>query len=216
MRKEDYPAPAISDNPIVDYNLWKIENGKFYLDGKWVFLKVGKPLINFANAGQVDKLISNLDVLRKKHFNAIELNCYWHHFDENGDGIPDKSLEPLNKLINAIYAKGMYPCLSVETYAVGGGTIPEGFWTLHPDAYAINERGEKVTDTEYGFGSKVVSISVSYTHLDVYKRQVWTSPSQVISAIERLRGLRPELDIEVIDAYNLFHFFKTTFNQTNQ
>lgn len=25
-------------------------------------------------------------------------------------------------------------------------------------AYAINERGEKVTDTEYGFGSKVVSI----------------------------------------------------------
>ncbi|HHU26155.1 MAG TPA: hypothetical protein GXZ56_06005 [Bacteroidales bacterium] len=157
-RKEDYLAPEISDKPIVDYNLWKIENGKFYLDGKWVFLKVGKPLINFANAGQVDKLISNLDVLRKKHFNAIELNCYWHHFDENGDGIPDKSLAPLNKLINAIYAKGMYPCLSVETYAVGGGTIPEGFWTLHPDAYAINERGEKVTDTEYGFGSKVVSI----------------------------------------------------------
>lgn len=64
-RKEDYLAPEISDKPIVDYNLWKIENGKFYLDGKWVFLKVGKPLINFANAGQVDKLISNLDVLRK-------------------------------------------------------------------------------------------------------------------------------------------------------
>jgi len=48
-------------------------------------------------------------------------------FDLNGDGIPDKSLEPLNKLINAIYEKGMYPCLSVETYAVGGGAIPDGF-----------------------------------------------------------------------------------------
>lgn len=158
LSKRDYPAPEIDKNPVVDYNLWKIENGKFYLDGKWVFLKVGKPLINFSNAQQVDGFISHLDVLRDKHFNALELNCYWHHFDEDGDGIPDKSLEPLNKLIDAIYSRGMYPCLSVETYAVGGGTIPEGFWDLHPDAFAINEKGEKVTDTEYGFGSKVVSI----------------------------------------------------------
>ena len=158
LTKADYPNPPINANPTVNYNLWNIKNGKFYLDDEWVFLKIGKPLINFADPVVVDMFISNLDKLRNYHFNTLELNCYWHHFDTDGDGIPDKSLEPLNKLINAIYAKGMYPCLSVETYAVGGGTIPEGFWALHPDAFAIDYKGEMVTDTEYGFGSKVVSI----------------------------------------------------------
>jgi hypothetical protein len=44
-------------------------------------------------------------------------------------------------------------------------------------------------------------------------RIVWTSPNQVISAISRLKEMRPELDIEVIDAYNFFHFYKTTLNK---
>ncbi|GGH03695.1 hypothetical protein GCM10007415_44880 [Parapedobacter pyrenivorans] len=41
-------------------------------------------------------------------------------------------------------------------------------------------------------------------------RIVWTSPSQVIAALEELRKLRPELDIEVVDPYNFFHLFKST------
>lgn len=147
-----------SSNAPIDYNLWKIENGKFYYDGQWKFLKIAKCLINFSDPVAVDKLIDQLDIIKGKNYTNIELNCYWHHFDMDGDGVPDKSLEPLNKLINAIYDKGMYPCLSVETYAVGGGALPDGFWEKHPDAYAINEKGEKVNDTEYGFGSKVVSI----------------------------------------------------------
>jgi len=143
---------------IVDYNLWEIKNGKFFLDGNWVFLKIAKPLRNFAQEDDVNKLIKDLDILKEKKYNTIEINCYWHHFDTDGDGIPDKSLEPLNKLIHVIYAKGMYPCLSVETYSVGGGQIPAGFWSIYPDAYAIDDKGNKVNDTEYGFGHNVVSI----------------------------------------------------------
>ena len=136
----------------------KLENGKFYLNGERVFLKVAKPLLNLTDPTQVDKLILNLDVLRTKFYNTIALNCYWHFFDTDGDGIIDKSLEPLNKLINAIYKKGMFPCLGVETYSVGGGVIPSGFWERFPDAYAIDSEGKRVIDEEYGFGTDVVSI----------------------------------------------------------
>jgi hypothetical protein len=156
--KADYPNPAIDKNPIVDFNSWKIKNGKFYIKGKWQFLKIAKPLANLANASDVNKLISYLDTLKNKYYNTVELNCYWNYFDTDGDGIIDKSLKPLNDLITAIYNKGMYPCLGVETYAVGGGTIPDKFWTHYSDAYAVDETGKQVTDTEYGTGSKVVSI----------------------------------------------------------
>lgn len=153
----DIPNPPLSD-PIADYTKWEIKDGKFYFDGKWKFLKTGKPLLDLTDEAAVDRFISSLETLRQKYYTSIELNCYWHYFDTNGDGVIDRSLIPLNKLIDAIYEKGMYPCLSVETYAVGGGTIPEGFWKLYPDAYAVDDKGNKVIDDEYGFETKVVSI----------------------------------------------------------
>lgn len=158
LPKSSFENPAIDNNPIVDFNQWKIENGKFYLNGEWKFLKIAKPLRNFSSLAEVDQLIADLDKLKEKYYNTIELNCYWHFFDTNGDGVIDKSLAPLNKLIDAIYEKGMYPCLSVETYSVGGGQIPAGFWDIYPDAYAIDDKGNKVNDTEYGFGHNIVSI----------------------------------------------------------
>ena len=155
---DSVPNPELDPNPVADYTLWNIEDGKFFLDGEWTFLKIAKPLRNFSSASAVDQLIADLDVLRSKYFNTIELNCYWHHFDTDGDGVPDQSLAPLSKLVDAIYEKGMYPCLSVEIYSVGGGQIPAGFWSTNPDAYAIDDKGNKVRDTEYGFGTNVVSI----------------------------------------------------------
>lgn len=149
-------ATAQEETP--DYTKWSIHDGKFYVDGKWVFLKAAKPLINYADASNVSALIKKLDILKEKHYNAIEMNCYWHHFDKNGDGIIDVSLMPLRSIINAVYNRGMYPCLSVETYAVGGGNIPDDFWSRNPDAYAIDSKGNQVSDTEYGFGTRVVSI----------------------------------------------------------
>lgn len=143
---------------VADPSLWEIKDGKFYLDGSWQFLKIAKPLRNFGKKEDVDKLIGDLDILQTKNYTNIEINCYWHHFDFDGDGNIDVSLDPLNRLIDSIYAKGMYPCLSVETYAVGGGQIPEGFWERYPDAYCINDKGKRVTDTEYGFNNDVISI----------------------------------------------------------
>jgi len=137
---------------------WKIENGKLYKNGTWVFQKIGKPLRDFSDANAVNQLIKDLPILKSKGFTTIEINCYWHHFDKNGDGEIDVSLAPLNSLINAIYELELMPCLSVETYAVGGGKLPEGFWERYPDSDAIDHNGKAVSDTEYGFGSRVVSI----------------------------------------------------------
>src|SRR3546814_3007653 len=117
-----------------------------------------KLLINFTDGNGVKQLIRYLDRLKRKRFNVIEINCYWHHFDQDGYGVPDVSLDSLSRLIKTIYAKGMMPCLAVETYAVGGGQMPAGFWDRFADADAINDQGKTVTDTEYGFGSRVVSI----------------------------------------------------------
>lgn len=147
-----------SEKRSADYTVWEIRDGKFYVDGTWRFLKTAKPLRNFAEEEEVKQLIKDLDILKEKKYSTIEINCYWHHFDFDGDGQIDVSLEPLNELIDSIYAKGMFPCLSVETYSVGGGQIPEGFWERYPDAYCINDKGHRVTDTEYGFHHDVISI----------------------------------------------------------
>ena len=137
---------------------WEIRDGRCFHNGKWQFMKIAKALGNLTDSVTVDQLIANLDTLKARHYTAVEMTCYWHHFDPDGDGVPEKTLRHLNRYIDAIYAKGMCPCLGVETYAVGGGAIPEGFWDRYPDAYAVDDKGNRVSDTEYGFGTKVISI----------------------------------------------------------
>ncbi|MEI6239931.1 MAG: beta-galactosidase [Planctomycetia bacterium] len=137
---------------------WTICDGRLHVDGEWVFLKIGKPLRNFADQAACEKLTDALEMLEAKGYNALELNCYWHHFDKDGDGTIDVSLEPLARLVDSIHAKGMFPCLSVETYGVGGGQIPQPFWQRHPEAVAINAEGKEARDIEYGFKTAVPSI----------------------------------------------------------
>jgi hypothetical protein len=128
-----------------------------FINGQWTFLKIAKPLINYADEHAVDRLIKDLPILKSKHYNVIEINCYWHQFDPAGD-CSDLDTKPVSKFINAVAAIGMYPCLSVETYGVGGGHVPAGFWEKHPDAVAIDSNGKKTSDDEYGVGSKVPSL----------------------------------------------------------
>lgn len=137
---------------------WRIADGGLEVSGQRVFLKIAKPLRNFGDPAAVDQLIEDLDLLQAKHYNTIEINCYWHHFDFDGDGTIDVSTEPLAKLVRAIYDRGMFPCLSTETYGVGGGNVPGPFWERYPDAVAVNADGDQVRDTEYGFESIVPSL----------------------------------------------------------
>lgn len=143
---------------VVNSHEVELRNGKLWIDGNYKFLKIGKPLLNFSCEKQIGEFISELGVLKGKGYDCLELNCYWFHLDRDGDGVIDVSLEPLNRMINAIAEHGMFASLSVETYGVGGGQIPAGFWEKYPDAVAINSKGERVRDEEYGFMSAVPSL----------------------------------------------------------
>lgn len=142
-----------------------LRDGRMWIDGSHTFLKIGKPQRIFSDRSDIEQLIADLPIIRDKQYNCLELNCYWHHFDNIGNGDITVSLDPLNKLIEAIVAHGMYPCLSVETYAVGGGQIPENFWKLCPNAVAVDWKGQPVQDTEYGYMSAVPSL-YSQEYLD--------------------------------------------------
>jgi hypothetical protein len=137
---------------------WEIREGRFYVEGKPVFLKIGTPLRDFGKAEECEELIQALDLLKEKHYNALKINCYWHQFDFTGDGSIDATMEPLIRLLDTMEEKNIFPILSIETYGVGGGFLPEGFWQKNPDAVAINSKGEEVRDTEYGFLAAVPSL----------------------------------------------------------
>ena len=156
--KKDFVNPPVDKDPIVDYTKWEVHDGKFYLDGKWTFIKAAKPLTDYSNPECCENVIGFLDKLREKHYNAVSLNVDWSVFDSDADGVINKSVEPLRRVIDEIYKRGMLPCLNMGIYSVGGNAVPAAFYERYPDADAINEKGEKVNDTEYGFGNRVVSI----------------------------------------------------------
>jgi len=182
------------------YKDWQIRHGKFYEDGKWKFLKIGKPLRVFSDAAQCEQLIADLDILKEKNYEVLELNCYWHQFDDDGDGEIDRPIEPLRKLVDAIYEKGMIPCISVETYGVGGGQIPNGFWQKYPDALAVNSDGKKIKDDEYGTGAKVPSV-FSPDYLAATRRYI----KNIARAVDTRKVLYFETTVEpqYMGKYNL-------------
>lgn len=136
----------------------ELKQGKLFVGGAYQFLKIAKPLRDYSQKQEIDELIRDLDILKKKNYNCVEMNCYWHHLDRDGDGVVDVDIGPLKRLIDEINARGMFACISVETYGVGGGQIPDGFWEAHPGNIAVGIDGKEVSDTEFGYMSKVPSL----------------------------------------------------------
>jgi hypothetical protein len=143
---------------IVNGKTVELKQGKLFVDGEYRFLKIGKPLRDFGSKTEIDRLIGDLDIIQSKNYGCVELNCYLHHMDRDGDGVVDVDLEPLKQLIDEINLRGMFAALSVETYGVGGGQIPDGFWEAYPGSIAVGIDGKEVSDTEFGYMSKVPSL----------------------------------------------------------
>jgi len=136
----------------------ELKQGKLFVDGEYRFLKIGKPLRDFSSRSEIDQLIADLDIIKAKNYNCLSLNCYWHHMDPDGDGVVEVDLEPLKRLIDEINDRDMFVSLAVETYGVGGGQIPDGFWDRFPGTIAVSIDGKDVLDSEYGYMTKVPSL----------------------------------------------------------
>lgn len=91
-----------------------------------------------------------------------------------------------------------------------GGKLPQPHvWKGMPVLELINDacNFSSVNQSANQMSARI-GASEDETSKYYFFRIVWTSPNQVISIVDRLKEIRPELDIEVVDPYNFFNFFK--------
>ena len=99
----------------------------------------------------------------------------------------------------------------------GGGSAPVNHvWNGTMPVFNLNNSvcgmGNQPEELAAGI-SKVIPKSSGTTPRYYMFRVIWVGPGKIINAVNQLRTLRPDLDIEVLDPYNFFHYFKTTYNQ---
>ena len=51
----------------------ELRQGRLFVEDEHVFLKIGKPLRNFGERAEIEQLISDLDIIKGKNYNCIEL-----------------------------------------------------------------------------------------------------------------------------------------------
>jgi hypothetical protein len=98
----------------------------------------------------------------------------------------------------------------------GGGAWPVNHvWKDTMPVFCLNNSvcgdGNNPENVAEGI-SKVIHQTTDTTPRYYMFRIIWVGPGKIISAVNQLRTLRPDLDIEVLDPYNFFHYFKTTCN----
>ncbi len=142
---------------------WDFNNGRFYRNGQWVFLKSGKLLHSFDDAGKTNQIIGEIDALIDSlNYNNLSLNIYPDSFDADADGRVDPSKQAaysgVARIIDHCWERGIFCSLSFETYNVGGGGTPQSLFTSHPETRAINALNQPASDIEYGTLKPIPSI----------------------------------------------------------
>jgi hypothetical protein len=142
---------------------WDFNNGRFYRNGQWVFLKSGHLLHDFYDASKTNQIISEIDALIDNlNYNNISMNFYPGDFDADADGRVDASKQTafsgIAHIIDHCWERGIFCSLSFETYNVGGGGTPPALFTSHPEIRAINALNQPATDIEYGTLKPIPSI----------------------------------------------------------
>lgn len=104
----------------------------------------------------------------------------------------------------------------VMSYHPGGSWPKNHVWKDTMPVFCLNNSvcgdGNQPEKLAEGI-SKVIQKSSSPTPRYYMFRVIWVGPGKILSAVNSLKTLRPDLDIEVLDPYNFFHYFKTTNNQ---
>lgn len=108
------------------------------------------------------------------------------------------------------FAPDGFATIVIDHHGTGGKHPEPQVWKGMPVMQLINDCCN-FSDVENAARtmSKCISTPADDTPRFYFFRVVWTSPSNVKNTIERLRELRPELDLEVLDGYNFFNCFKT-------
>ena len=121
------PAVAAArERAVAPGERWTICNGRFHRNGQWVFLKSGKLLRPFHEPETAAKVIADIDVLSSRlHYNNFSINIYPDAFDADGDSRIDPNREEayrgIDRILDHCWARGVFVCLSFETYNIGGG-----------------------------------------------------------------------------------------------
>jgi len=111
------------------------------------------------------------------------------------------------------FAPDGFATIVIDTHGTGGKLPEPQVWNGMPVMELINDACNFVSVEQTAQAMNARLAAKTTTPQFYFFRIVWTTPSNVKKSIERLRQLRPELDIEVLDGYNFFHCFKTVYSE---
>ncbi len=101
-----------------------------------------------------------------------------------------------------------YATIVMDLHFNGGHSPEPQVWNEMPILNLRNNVGN-IYDPE--ISSDVISADIPQNSTGptfYFYRIVWTKPSLLVSTVNRLKQIRPDLDIEVVDPYNFFSLFK--------
>ncbi|MDR2774348.1 MAG: hypothetical protein LBC19_06335, partial [Tannerella sp.] len=165
----------------------------------------------YMNPNRIDPTYLPLFVEHNKTFYGqwdMSLSPMVLDWDEPTDAVKDAFLQ---------FSPDGYATIVMDLHNTGGKLPQPHVWKGMPVMELINNACNFSTAEET---ARIMSSDIPASQDNQLRyyffRIVWTNPSRVIDAVNRLKLLRPELDIEVVDPYNFFRFFKITYNQNRQ